>query len=378
MAAYTQGISSQYTAMNAGVLPDAVHGVAINWFVNRCPLATRLPQVPLDSPQFSLTNDDFRPRSHAVDADINNSVTSVVVADASSIEPGDVLQIEDEYVLVTAVNTGTNALTITRAYAGTTAAAHTAGKAITLISNTRTGAEVEVAAISRIPAIVTQYAQTIQHAYQVGGALQASAAYVSGHGTPLDRDRMAAMQHCMDDFESAMYYGKGVAIAAPTTRPLMKGLSSLIVTNRTTSPTNAAAYKQSDLIRDTVQKCFDGGGNPNLLLVSTDFLSGLSIWGTPAVRLEAGATKLGVSIDLFRVPFLAGQLLIPAPLLRPGTVICLSAAEAQVFMKRALHDKPRGSRGDATEGDLIMEGAIGLSNERHHAMVSGITGFSAS
>jgi hypothetical protein len=46
-------------------------------------------------------------------------------------------------------------------------------------------------------------------------------------------------------------------------------------------------------------------------------------------------------------------------------------------MKRNLFEKPRGSRGDATEGDFIMEGAIEVDNEAHHAWVEGITAFAA-
>jgi hypothetical protein len=224
---------------------------------------------------------------------------------------------------------------------------------------------------------VTQNCQTVQHAYQVGGALQADTNYTTGFASPLDRDRMLAMQHVMDDFESSCYYGKAVTLAASTTRPLMTGAKNLLTTNNQTSPTNSAAYKPSDLVRDTLQACFDGGGNPTVLLVSTDFLTGFSVWGHAALRLQAGANVFGTPIDLFEAPFLSGVSIIPAPLLRPGTAICLSDPEVRVRLKRAMIDKPRGSRGDAFEGDIIMEGAIEIDNEAHHAWVSGVTAFAA-
>ena len=245
------------------------------------------------------------------------------------------------------------------------------------MSNSRTGAEVNVTSVSRIPQAVTQYCQTVQHAYQVGGALQADANYVSGFATPLDRDRMLAMQHVMDDFESACYYGKGVPLSSTTSRPLMKGIQALIQTNNVTAPTNAAAYKPSDLVRDTLQACFNGGGNPSVLVVSTDFLSGFAVWGHAAMRLPAGSNVFGTPIDLFEAPFLSGISIIPAPLLRPGTAICLSDTEVRIRLKRPMIDKPRGSRGDAFEGDIIMEGAIEVDNEAHHAWVSGVTAFAA-
>jgi hypothetical protein len=113
------------------------------------------------------------------------------------------------------------------------------------------------------------------------------------------------------------------------------------------------------------------------MFVSTDFLGGFAVWGHAAMRLEAGANVYGTPIDLFEAPFLSGINIIPAPLLLAGTAICISAPEARVRLKRPMIDKPRGSRGDAMEGDIIMEGAIELDNEAHHAFVSGITAFAA-
>ncbi|MBV8487687.1 MAG: DUF5309 family protein, partial [Planctomycetaceae bacterium] len=380
---YEGGPLTQFTAFNAGVIPNDVFGVAINWFVNRTPLVSRLPKLPTGSPQFLVTNDNYRPRSNPLNngGQVTAAATTIGMTDASIFDIGDVLQLEQEYLLVTGTpDSGTsavNTLTVVRGYAGTTAAAHNDQLPVYLVSNSRTGAELNITSVSRIPQAVTQYCQTVQHAYQVGGALQSDSNYITGFATPLDRDRMLAIQHVMDDFESACYYGKGVPLSATGSRPLMKGISSLLQTNVVTSPTNAAAYKPSDLVRDTIQACFNGGGNPTVLVVSTDFLSGFAVWGHAAMRLQAGSNVFGTPIDLFEAPFLSGISIIPAPLLRPGTAICLSDPEVRIRLKRPMIDKPRGSRGDAFEGDIIMEGAIEVDNEAHHAWVTGVTAFAA-
>jgi hypothetical protein len=374
MPLYDRDVTTPFDSL--GAIPQDVFGVAINWYVNRTPLISRLPKVPVGSPSFAIVNDNYRPRSNPTAASIDASSPSLTVADGSMFTLGDVIEVEGEQMLVTAIDT--DVLTVTRGYGGTTAAAHASGLTAFLITNPRTGGAVNVKAISRIPTPVLQYCQTVQHAYQVGGSLQSSDNFLGGSATPLDRDRMMAMQNCMDDFEEAAYYGRGVALASSTSRPQMKGLANLITTNKVTAPTNAAAYKPSDLVRDTIQLCFNGGGNPSLMLVSTDFLTGFAVWGHAVQRLDAGSTVFGTPVDLFEVPFLSGINLIPAPLLRPGTAICLSGPEARIRLKRPLFEKPRGSRGDAVEGDFIMEGAIELDNEAHHAWVSGITAFAAS
>ena len=46
MPLYEGGPLTQFTAFNAGVIPNDVFGVAINWFVNRTPLVSRLPKLP--------------------------------------------------------------------------------------------------------------------------------------------------------------------------------------------------------------------------------------------------------------------------------------------------------------------------------------------
>jgi len=376
---YTPMPLTQYSAFNGGLIPTDVFGVAINWYVNRNPLISRLPKLPVGSPQFTVVGDGYRARFAATGASIaDGSVTAITPDDATQYEVGDVIKIENELLLVTARTANGTTITVTRGYDGTTAAAHTTvGTVIHLITNTRTGAEVDQDGIARIADTYTQYLQTIQHPYQVGGALQANDNYTQAVGqTPLDRFRMLAMQHTMDDAESAVYYGTGVGLTGATSRPQMLGVQSIIPTaNVTTSPTNASAYKPSDLLRDTVAKSWANGGNPNLLVVSTDFMTGLAVWGQAAMRIDAGSNVFGTPIDLFAVPFLSGVQIVPSPLLKAGTAICLSANEARIRVKRPMFDKPRGSRGDAFEGDIIMESAIELDNPGHHAMVSGVTGF---
>jgi Family of unknown function (DUF5309) len=385
MALYEGGPVTQFSAFNAGVIPSDVFGVAINWFVNRTPLISRLPKLPTGSPQFLITNDNYRPRSQVLGTAISDTTgTTLTITDATEYDVGDVLMIDTEAVLVTAAVSGTT-LTYTRGYNSTTAATHLSTARAYLLGNTRTGAEINITSVSRIPQAVTQYCQTVQHAYQIGGALQADANYVTGFATPLDRDRMLAMQHTLDDFESSCYYGLGIVIGATATRPMMVGLAGgttasptgLIKSNFVAGPTNAAAYKPSDLVRDTLQAALNGGGNPTVLLVSTDFMSGFATWGHAAMRINAGTNVFGTPIDLFEAPFLSGISIIPAPILKPGTVICLSDPEIRIRLKRAMIDKPRGSRGDAFEGDIIMEGAIELDNEAHHACVTGVTAFAA-
>ncbi len=369
-----------YESWNAGVVPPDVFGTAIDWFVNRTPLFSRLPKLPVGSVEFRMTNDNFRPSSTTQGVNgpnINTSVTSLVVTDASIFMKGDVIQIDNEHMQITADPTvSTNTLTISRSFGGTTAASHNDGAIVYLIGNARKGNEINQQGLSRTPNPTTQYCQTFQSPYQVGGSLASTANYVSGLGGPLQRDRLMAMQHTADDFERTSYYGAGQAPTA-TAVPAEKGLRTLIVTNRVTAPTNAGAYKPDDLIRDLISNCFAAGGKPDTLLVSTNWLQGLAVWGNAAQQLRAGENVFGESIDTFAVSFMPNIDIVPCPLLRPFTAVALSSPEVRMRVKRAMRDYPRGRRGDAEEGDVILEAAIELDNEAHHAWLEGVTAFAA-
>ncbi len=231
----------------------------------------------------------------------------------------------------------------------------------------------------------TQYCQTFQFPVQIGGSAQTARAQVlpGGIQTPFDFNMTVQLQNMVDDIENSICYGiaqapnDGSGVTAK-----MNGLRSIIQTNNISgltgaTPVNAAAYGSTDLIRDTLQAARAGGGEPDLLVVSTNFMSGFATWGQAIQRVPAGETAFGTPINVLEAPFLHGVTIVEAPLLRPFTAIALTSSEVYIRNKRNPFWQLRGSRGDMVEGDWIAELAIEVVNESHHAWVEGITAFSA-
>ena len=379
---FTQGIQNPFSQLGAIVVP--IEGVAVNFMVNRNPLFARLMKPPKGAQSFKVASNAYRPNSTTMNngGTLNNSATTLTVVDASIFLQGDVIEIDTESMLINAdPNIANNTISLTRSYAGTSAASHNDLGTVWQIGNSRTGGEVLQNAMTRLPQITTQYLQTFQHPYQISGALASDTAFAlpPGMANVVGFFRSLGIQECTDDIERTCYYGYGNTPGQDTDRPQMLGIRALLSSNKTLSPTNFAAYKPSDLIRDTIQACLTGGGKVNLMLMSSDFIAGLAVWGMAVQRIDAGENAYGTPIDTFECPFLgAGVELVFAPLLRPGTVIALTKEEVMLGTKRPLFDKPRGSRGDAEEGDIIGEYGIEVHNQQHHAFVSGITGFSPS
>jgi hypothetical protein len=375
---YLQGIQGSFD--NQAEIRNNIYVVASNWFVNRCPLVTRIPRVPAGSTTFTVVSRSFRPRVTSLANAVATADTQISLADVSPYMNGDVLELAsgERVELIGDPILATNTIPVRRGAEGTTPGAGLANDTVRLIGNSRTGAEINQNGVSLKPIGVTQYCQTWQHPVQIGGSLQASSAFDTypGARTPFEQYKMDALQNLMDDMEYSSYYGRGEdpAVAA---RPKQKGLRALLTANLTTNPINAGAYKPTDFIRDTLQQCRINGGDPDVLLVSSNFMTGLATWGQAVQRIDAGVNVFGTPIDVFEAPFLGGVSLIEAPLLKSGTAICLTSSEVRMRMKRNEFWNPRGVRGDAYEGDWIAEGAIEVDNQGHHAWIEGISAFSA-
>jgi hypothetical protein len=386
MADFLQGFLGTY---QSGVEARNDVTVAVrNWFANRNPLVTRLPYVPVERVDFQMYTHKYRARSTTLSAAVTSAgQTAITTADATFLMNHDVLQFVDsatgntEYVQIAGDPTSATTFNVVRGSAGTTALASvTSGSIVNLIGNSRNGAEVNQTGLTTVGVSRTQYCQTFQMPVQIGGSAQSARAQVMPGGiqTPFDFNMTVQLQNLVDDIENTCYYGLAQAPSSDNTvTAKMNGLRAIFQTNNTTAPTNGSAYGSTDLIRDTLQAARQNGGEPDLLVVSTNFMSGFATWGQAIQRVPAGETIFGTPINVLEAPFLHGVTIVEAPLLRPYTAIALTSSEVYIRNKRNPYWNLRGNRGDMVERDWIAEMAIEVVNESHHAWVEGITAFSA-
>jgi Family of unknown function (DUF5309) len=399
-ASYLQGFLG---TQQAGIEARNDITVALrNWYANRNPLVTRLPYVPVERVDFLMYAHKYRGRAVTLNGAIaSNATTTITVSDNSSFMNHDLLLVTDttsgnsEIMQIGADPLTSNQLTVVRGVVTTSpfvllsSIANTS--AISLLSNSRTGAEVNQTGLSTIGLSRVQYCQTYQFPVQISGTAQTARSQVMPGGiqSPFDFNMTVQLQNMVDDIETTVYYGVAQAPldaannsgTAQTAKA--NGLRSILTTNNigiqgtAALPTNAAAYGSTDLIRDTLQACRTGGGEPDLLVVSTNFMSGFAIWGQAIQRIPAGETVFGTPINVLEAPFLHGVTIVEAPLLNPYTAIALTSSEVYIRNKRNPFWNLRGNRGDMVEGEWIAEMAVEVVNESHHAWVEGITAFSA-
>jgi hypothetical protein len=381
-----QGILNPLALASEAVQPVSIAARQI--FVNETPLFARMPRRAMTSDNFKMGNDDVRGKVYNLGAAVaDGAATTFTFDDVSSLQVGDVLESSAagfqriEVVAdptITNTTTGAGTVVVRRGVSGTTAAAIADNVDMYLIGNSRTGAEVDQTAYRVPPTYLTQYVQTFQYPVQVGGKTNAIDAIVlpAGATSVFGQERASKLRTMVREVENTIYYGIGeYNVGAGRTK--MKGLRELTPTaNKTTAPTNAAAYKPTDLVRDTLAKVLAAGGRPGYYLVSMDWVGGLLTWGQQAQRLDAGGNRWGTPIDLLSFSFMPALPVIPSFQLRSGTVALLPD-DAFVGYLRPESWLQRGIRGDAVEGDWIGDFTIGMSNVNHMAWVEGITGFAA-
>jgi hypothetical protein len=136
--AYLQGIQGAFD--NQPQIRNDIYAVTSNWFVNRCPLVTRTPRLPVGSTTFSIVRRGFRSRLASLAAPVALGDSQITLVDASPFMNGDVLELASgERVEITADPIlATNVVLVRRAAEGTTAAAGAINDTVRLISRSRT------------------------------------------------------------------------------------------------------------------------------------------------------------------------------------------------------------------------------------------------
>lgn len=367
-------------------------------YTPEAPLLTRLPRVMAESESYNIITYDVRPNDYTINATITNNATSMTLVDATPLQPGDVLEMTktdgsaiERMEVVGQANTdglivGTLdgvTINVRRAREGTTGVANDAAAfpTIRLIGNSRTGAEVNQGGVRSIRTAIPQDVQTYQFSITLGGKAQAvrTVALPSGVSDLFGLETKTRMLEFARNVENGFYHGLGERPVATGDRAKQKGLKKLIGYYRSGANVKVNAggsYTLNGLFGDTIQRAVDGGGNPDLLLVSTNFLSFIKTWTAGSqFFMDPEYNELGVSIGSFRSSFIGQPMKIQSCYqLRPGTAICCTSTDLRVRYLRNEMLVQRGVIGDATLADIIGDFCIELGHPGWHAWVEGITG----
>ncbi len=313
------------------------------------------------------------------------TATVLIVDDASVFRVGDLVRPgqSGEVMLVNTVNTGTNAIAVSRGYGGTTAAAVSNNLELFVLGNA--ALEGDDAPEARFTNRVrrSNYSQIFTASVDVSGSMQAAAAY--GIDDEVDYQKQERMRELLRDLENCVINGVAPSSdqqGSSTVRRSMNGILHQIETNSFTPGTGGIP---------------DGDGSGSDELNEAVLNASLkAIWdqssGVVDTILVGGAQKRKINgfangaraylpedqtysdmISVYESDFGVCRVVL-SRWMPTDSVILLDSSRVSVMplQGRSFHYKPLAATGDSIAGQVIGEYTLEMKNENAHGVISGL------
>lgn len=319
---------------------------------------------------YEWLEDAYAARSDVVNSGLSSSSTTTTFSatDGSKFVIGDVVQVDSEYMWVSAIST--NTVTVTRNYGGTQAT-HADSSVAYIRSNARLEGTSADTAIYTVPTTGYNYSQIFQRTIEISRTDARIKQY--GIGNVVEREIDKKMDELMMLLNLSFYHGQRKLGSATTPRGF-GGFGTFITTNVTTLTSSPALTQKN--IEDALESAWTYGGNPTLLICGSwakrkiaDFYSGY-------VRTERSETMGGVTIDKILMPLgLEVDVLVDRHC--PASTLYLLDPRyvGGITIDEFFYEDLGKSKDTAAYGQIVGEYGLVAAYEKAHAIV---TGFSTS
>ncbi len=308
--------------------------------------------------------------------------TSFVVANASRFCVGDQVRLvgADEVMLVTAINTGTNTLTVARGYGGTPAATLSNGAELLILGNA--ALEGDDASTARFTSRVrnTNYTQIFSSTVEVSGSELAVRQLAVAD--ELDYQKQQRTRELLRDLENCVINGQAPAAnpqGSATVRRTMRGILAFITSNRF-MPGEASFPSDTTLTEPQLNLALrriwqSSSGQVDLIVVGGAEKRAINAFVASNRRFTSRSDAYRDPINIYESDFGVCRVVLSrwAP---AGTVLLLDSSRIDVMplAGRSFHYKPLASTGDRESGQVIGEYTLELRNENAHGVITGLGG----
>ena len=375
-----------YTA--GATLPEIAEDVSDLVAINsphETPLLDALgdPARPARSTVHEWLEDALLPNTDRInDAAYANALTdtSFVVDNASRFRVGDQVKIENagEIMLVTAINTGTNTLTVTRAYGGSTPAALSDDAALVIVGNAALEGDDASAARFTARSRKTNYTQIFSATVEVSGS--ELAVRQLGVRDELDYQKLQRTRELLRDLENCVLNGRAPAASpegSSTVRRTMRGIRSFLSTNVFTPgsdgfpPDVALTEEQINLALRQIWQ--SSSGHVDLIVVGGVEKRAINQFVATNRRFTPMSDTFRDNVQVYESDFGVCRIVM-SRWVTTGTVLLLDSSRIEVMplAGRSFHYKPLAVTGDRDSGQVIGEYTLELRNENAHGVIQGL------
>lgn len=294
--------------------------------------------------------------------------TTFTAADASVFQDGDVILIDSEYMVVSAVNLTSNLVTVySRSYGGTNAT-HATNADIEIVGMARLeGDDADYGPMTDITAPYN-YTSIFQEAIKVSATEMAIDQI--GFGDAYEYQAMKKIPAMLRLVEKSIFHGIRAAGSAST--PRSSGGLLTFITNNSSNAGGAIAKAKVD---DVMEAVYLDGGNPDLLVINPSVGRDLKdlLDTSSFVTLPYENSQIGMQpIQRFVTQYGALQIVM-SRFCPVSKAFVLDSRKVGLYTLRPFAWKELAVTGDSKKGEVVGEFSLLVANDKAHGWVYGIT-----
>jgi hypothetical protein len=307
--------------------------------------------------------------------------TQFVVENAVRFRVGDQVRVEDstEVMLVTAVNTGTNTLTVVRGYGGTTPVGLADDQVLQILGNAALEGDTADAARFTSRTRKTNYTQIFSATVEVSGS--ELAVRQVGVQDEVDYQKQQRLRELLRDLENCAINGRSAAASpegSASVRRTMKGIVPFITTN-TFVPGSGGFPSDLTLTEEQLNAALreiwkSGSGHVDTIVVNGQEKRWINAFIGTNRRYGDNTKTYTNLVSQYESDFGVCRVVM-SRWVPTGSVLLLDSSRIDVMplSGRSFQYKPLGVTGDRESGQVIGEYTLELRNENAHGVISGLT-----
>ena len=306
--------------------------------------------------------------------------TTFVVENGSRFRAGDQVRLEGntEVMLVTGVNTGTNTLTVTRGYGGTTAQALADDLVVHILGNAALEGDDAAGVRYTTRSRKTNYTQIFSATVEVSGS--ELAVKQLGVSDELDYQKHQRTRELLRDLENCVINGRAPAATgegSATVRRTMRGIIPFVTTN-VFEPGVGDFPAEATLSEEQLNHSLRGiwassSGNVDLIVVGGTEKRAINSFIASNRRFTPQTDTYRDHVSVYESDFGVCRIVLSrwVPF---GCVLLLDSSRIDVMplAGRSFHYKPLATTGDRESGQVVGEYTLELRNENAHGVIRGL------
>ena len=342
------------------------------------------PMKEATSTHHEWLEDELLPNKDAINDDTFTDPaadTDFVVDNGSRFRVGDQIQVEgsEELMLVTAVDTGTNTLTVVRGYGGTTAEDLADNQVINILGNAALEGADKPGVRFTNRSRCGNYTQIFTAAVEVSGTDVAASQL--GLADEMDYQKQERLRELLRDLENTVINGSQPGSnpeGSSSVRRSMKGIIQHLSTN--VFHTGDSGFPTGNDLNEAkinyvLRRIWESSnGNVDLIVVGGFQKRKINAFTADSRSYAANDTTFTDMISVYESDFGVCRI-VTTRWLPQGAVLLLDSSRVSVLplAGRSFHFKPLASSGDYECGELIGEYTVKLKNEAAHGLIRDLT-----